>query len=303
MKKHLILLKVFIPVIILGMTLKNSSFHNNINPLYTSAPAELIKLTEVLGKENQKSPDYIRIMTYNLLADSIGFDGTTAYKRADGVCRLINEIKPDIIGLQETSRNWRMSIRDNTEYVFLHSALTDIQDSMTCIIYNPQSLTLLKSGEYVFNYGSDSRLRKMVWGIFSQNTTGKFFIVTNTHFSLSSTNNIISMNQAEELLNFCKFLKENYNCPIFFIGDFNARERNKKAKLSSPVYENLCTVLEDTKNVSESISAGEHHSAYASSNDHIFIKGDASIKKYVILSQKNMTLLSDHYPIFIDTVI
>lgn len=290
---------IFFLTISLVLTFNSYNFSSD----YPIASEEFINLTENLNKTNKKAPCDIRIMTYNLLADGIWFKGSPAYTRADGVCRIINETKPDVVGLQEAGRNWRKCIRDNTEYTFICPIETEIQDAMTCIIYNTGNLILLKSGEQALKHGKDTRLRRIIWGIFMQKNTGKVFIVINTHFNLSTQNNIIPMQQATELLEFCETIKQRYNFPLFFIGDFNARERNRITKPSSAVYENLCTKLQDTKSISKSISNGPNQSAYASSNDHIFISGTAEIKKYTILSQHNMSLLSDHYPVFIDAVI
>ncbi len=265
--------------------------------------AELITVINNIKLTNPKSKNHIRIMSYNLLSDSLGFDGTKAITRADGVCRILNSLSPDVAGLQETSRNWRTCIQEKTDYSFISPVRTKLFGTMTTIIYNKNTLTLLKSGEQVFKFGYDSRLRRMVWGLFRQKNDNKTFLVVNTHFSLSNDNLITPMNQAAELLDFGKKLQNEYNCPVFFIGDFNARERKRNNNISSSVYETLSATLNDTKNDAESISGGTPQSLQASSNDHIFSRGSTQIKKYVILSQSQLTTLSDQHPIFIDFVI
>ena len=268
-----------------------------------SASRELLTVINNIKITNPKPQEHIRIMSYNLLADCLGFEGTDAKTRADGVCNFLNELSPDVVGLQETSRSWHTCIQEKTDFSFISPVRTKLFGTMTSVIYNENTLTLLKSGEKVFNYGYDSRLRRMVWGIFKYNRNGKIFAVINTHFSLSNTNITTPMNQAAELLDFGKKLKKEYNCPIFFIGDFNARERNKNTNISSSVYETLCATLNDTKTDAQCVKSGVNQSIYASSNDHIFVKGNAEIKKYVILSQNEFANLSDHYPVFVDIVI
>ncbi len=300
MNKKPLKLTVIITVILLIFS-QYSDFVTEKNE--HTASTELLTVINNIKTTNPKSQKHIRIMSYNLLADSLGFEGTDAHIRADGVCNLLNELSPDVIGLQETSRNWHTCIQKKTDYSFISPVRTELFGTMTSVIYNENTLTLLKSGEKVFNYGYDSRLRRMVWGIFKHNENSKIFAVINTHFSLSNNNITTPMNQASELLEFGEKLREEYNCPVFFIGDFNARERNRNTNISSSVYETLCTTLNDAKTEAQSVASGVNQSIYASSNDHIFIKGNAEIKKYVILSQNEFANLSDHYPIFVDIVI
>lgn len=267
------------------------------------ASAELRFAIKSIRQTNPKSQNLVRIMSFNLLADSLGFEGTPARTRADGVCSLINSLAPDVVGLQETSRTWYSCIIQNTDYAFVSPLRTQISGSMTSIIYNPETLVLTDYGEKALKYGGDSRLRKVIWATFREKLSKKTFTVINTHFSLSEDNTPVPMRQATELLDFINELSGEPNNPLFFIGDFNALERTTVSYASSSVYETLCTSLTDTKYNSENISCGVKKSIYSSAVDHIFLKGNAKIKNFVILSQKEFSFLSDHYPIFIDTAL
>ena len=96
-------------------------------------PATLEQNTEIakLSDFYQKDDMQIRLMTYNILADSIGFEGSSAENRADGVCKIINGIAPDVCGLQETSRKWFACILNNTDYKFIHPIRSAIFPTMT----------------------------------------------------------------------------------------------------------------------------------------------------------------------------
>ncbi len=303
MNKKILKSIIIITVLILIFPRYSTVFSKNAENIEYKSATELATVINNIKSTNPKPQNRIRIMSYNLLADCLGFDGTNAVTRAEGVCQMLNTLAPDVAGLQETSRNWHTCIQQKTDYSFISPLRTKIFGTMTSVIYNKNTLTLLKSGEKVFRYGYDSRLRRMVWGVFKYKESNKTFAVINTHFSLSNDNITTPMNQAAELLDFGKELQKEYNCPIFFIGDFNARERNANANISSSVYETLCATLLDAKTDAQSISAGAKQSIYSSSNDHIFLKGKAEIKKYVILSQNEFATLSDHYPIFVDIVI
>ena len=298
-------LKSVVIIIILILIIPNTSafFYKNDKNYINNSTTDFPTIIKNINATNPKEENDIRIMSYNLLADCLGFEGTNAFTRANGVCEMLNTISPDVIGLQETSRNWQTAIKDQTDYSFISPIRTEILGTMTAIVYNPATLTLLESGEKVFSKGYDSRLRRIVWGVFRHKNTKKTFIVANTHLSLSNNNITTPVNQATELIDSGNELFEKYNCPIFFTGDFNARERKRNTYISSALYEMLCMTLTDTKTLSKSVSAGTPKSVNASSNDHIFLKGEAQINRYVTLSQNEFINFSDHYPIFIDTTI
>lgn len=265
------------------------------------APNEIITEIQKVTEHYKKNDSEIRLMTYNILADSVGFEGSPAENRADAFCRVLEGLSPDVCGLQETSRKWFACIFNNTDYKFIHPIRTALFDTMTTLIYNPKTLTLTAFGDQVFKSGNNSRLRRMVWGVFHHKETNKTFAVVNTHFSLSDpalTDNTTPLTQALELITLCKELKNLFNCPVFPLGDFNAKKSSKKNP--SPIYDILVTAFGNTKDLAETISNGENTSVKSLSVDHIFSFGDAKISHHVTLSQNFSKKLSDHFPVFCD---
>ncbi len=247
----------------------------------------------------KKSPN-LRIMSYNLLADTPGYRGSPAYLRSTDVCFMLNTLKPDVIGLQEVSRNWFYCLNSDTSYDFISPLKTNFMGTMTIIMYNKDTLLLCEWGEYVFEKTRDGKLRCAVWGVFKEKATEKSFVVMNTHLSLSYNEKDTSIKQAVEILNLGQKLYTEYNYPVFFTGDFNSGIRYSGYDLSSCVYETLCTSLTDTMKLANQKSHGENLNISSHSVDHIFVKGDTEITQYVILSQPCFEKSSDHYPIFID---
>jgi len=261
------------------------------------------EITEInhLTHHYKKEENQIRLMTYNLLADSMGFEGTPAETRADSVCRLLESVSPDVCGFQETSRKWFACIYNNTSYKFIHPVRSALFDTMTTLTYNPKTVTPVAFGEKVFENGNNSRLRRMVWGVFRHKETNKIFAVVNTHFSLSDSNftdNTVPLTQALELITICKEIKSIFDCPVFSLGDFNAKTSTKKTP--SPIYDILCTAFQNTKNLAKNVSYGENTTKKALSIDHIFSFGDSTVTHHATLSQTSFKELSDHYPIFCD---
>lgn len=266
-----------------------------------SAPEEITREIDALSGFYKKEEKRIRLMTYNLLSDSIGFEGSPAETRAEGVCRIINGISPDVCGFQEMSRKWFACIYNNTDYKFIYPIRSALFPTMTTLAYNPEAVTLVAFGEQVFKNGSSSPLRRMVWGVFCYKKTDEVFAVVNTHFSLSDTftsDNTTPLTQALELITLCKDLKALFNCPVFPIGDFNTHKATKEKP--SPIYDILTTAFQNTSALSKSTSHGEATNKKTLFIDHIFLFGDSDIVNHITLSQLSFRALSDHYPIFCD---
>ena len=266
-------------------------------------PATTQQTTEIerLSGFYKKEENHIRLMTYNILADSIGFEGTPARTRADGVCKIINGISPDVCGFQEMSRKWFACVYNNTDYKFIHPIRSAIFATMTTLAYNPKTVSLIAFGEQVFKNGSNSALRRMVWGVFRHKNTDKIFAVVNTHFSLSDSNftdNTTPLTQALELITLSKELKNLFNCPVFPLGDFNAHRTTKTTP--SPIYDILVTAFINTTKLTKTTSHGENTNKKTLFIDHIFAFGDVNITHHATLSQVSLKELSDHYPIFCD---
>ena len=109
--------------------------------------------------------------------------------------------------------------------------------------------------------------------------------------------------QATQLLNLARELYEDYNCPLFLIGDLNSDRRSDKNTTRATPYEILSTYLTDTE-----LTATEKIHCNAKTNaaycvDHVFARGEARIMRYALLSESGLSPLSDHYPIFIDTML
>lgn len=275
----------------------------NTNIKYTYInKAETTALCNAVGRSYHRKPDSIRIATYNLLADGVGYYGGRDELRANGVCDLICNVNADVIGLQEVSRWWFCNITNNTEYVFVDPLRTELGGFMTAIVYNPKRVTVLEYGNIPLKRGSNYRLRRIVWALFKSKESGGLFCVVNTHLNLSDIDNSVSIFQAQQFTNSVHCLNEKYNCPVVVTGDFNAKKRGAVAYRSSVVYDVLSLNMADTHYIAskKSFSNTNDHNRCI---DHIFTVGKASVKEWGILSQKPLKNLSDHYLIFSDIVI
>ncbi len=261
---------------------------NKYSPLLTS-----LSLTYPKGEGT------LRVMTYNLLADTPGFEGAPAYSRAEGVCEILSTLSPDVVALQEVSRNWFYSLNQSTPYKFVSPVKTCFLGTMTALAYNPEAVTLLQWGSHTFSHALNGRLRCAVWGVFSKLDTGKKFAVISTHLSLSDRENQFPEKQAWELLALSRELEARYDCPLIFTGDFNSDKRTPENTLAE-AYEILGTALTDTLDVTNEKASGNAKGFSSYRTDHIFISKALPVRRYVILSQQQFADLSDHYPVFVD---
>ena len=187
----------------------------------------------------------LRVMSYNVLVDndvsSGGWNwGQPLGTRGDKASACINYYKPDVIGLQECTYNWHVSLRQNLpDYDFVNPDVPEEQalespDSLgkkdwmcTTLMYNTKTLTLLANelvGYSVNYWGCIQRMRYVSMALFKIKSSGQKFIFISTHLdaekdSRGKTNRII---QAGELVDCIQRYKDTYGCPVISTGDYNS---------------------------------------------------------------------------------
>lgn len=262
--------------------------------------AEIRNICIATSSVFRKTKDAVRIMSYNILSDGIGFEGSPCENRKSGVIDTISTLSPDILCLQEVSRGWFTIIKNHTDYTAINPTETEIAGLMTAIFFDTDTTELKAWGNEGYNTGGDYRMRRAVWGLFRIKESGKTVCVVNTHFNITKDTDTYSSVQAMELTEITDRLTRQFSCPVIIAGDFNAKKRTSVSYPSSAIYEILSSHYTDTALIAELFSAGNKKTKPTSTVDHIFLTGTAEIKRYVILSQEVFLHLSDHYPIFID---
>ncbi len=273
----------------------------NITPVVPkTVSASTSRLCNVYKRSYKKDQSDIRIMSYNILSDGLGFEGTPAALRKNDMFSLIHSLEPDVLGLQEVSIPWFNAFYEDCSLSFVSPLSYKICSSMTTLMYNPQTVTPVKSQDRVFKFCDNDRLRRIEWAIFRKNDSQKMFIVMNTHLSFSDKEKPYALSQATEIIELFREIYREYPYPVFLIGDFNSRKRTENSYLLSSVYEQLALYFTDTQFTAQNRSYGTEKSVYTSGPDHIFTYATSDIKSFVLLSDKELKMLSDHYPIFID---
>lgn len=266
---------------------------------------------ERIKKDNlilKKSKNEVRIMTFNLLAHYKSWGGKPVEERSDIFFSILNGYTPDVLGLQEMCFDWYNEINKQKHcYKFVSPLKTAFPQKMTAIIYNCNTVELIDSGSITFSGCWNFKSRRAVWGVFKHIKTNKAFIVINTHLSfLEETNeaeNFFTQTcQVNEVYTLSQTLNTQYDSPIFIIGDFNTKKRAnyQNSVINSGSYGILNSLYTDSEDIAQNKYSCENFSFDSTLIDHIFIKGEVTVKNLSLLSQDCFCELSDHYPLFAD---
>ncbi len=280
-----------------GVVYNTQSVESDINEI------AIENVCQAIGQSHKRKDNTIRIATYNLLADGVGYYGGRDSLRATGVCDLLCRVDADVIGLQEVSRWWLCNLKSNTQCAFIDPLRTELGGFMTAIAYNPQKVEVLDYGNIALEKGSNNRLRRIVWGLFRYKSTGKVFSVVNTHFNVMQSDSSSGLVQARQLTDHVRKLNEKYNCPVVVTGDFNSKKRGAVSYCTSVVYDVLNLKMTDLRYSAVSKGCGNGKGLFGNSVDHIFAVGRVRVTECTILSQRELQSLSDHYLIFADIVV
>lgn len=265
---------------------------------------------EQIKKDNlilKKSENEVRIMTLNLLAHYKSWGGKPVEERSDIFFSIRDGYSPDVLGLQEMCSDWYNEInKQKNNYKFVSPLKTAFPQKMTAILYNSDTIELIDSGSITFSDCWNFKSRRAVWGVFRHKTINKIFTVVNTHLSfleeLEEENFFTQTCQVNELYSVTQFLELQYPYPIFVIGDFNTKRRvyYQKSVINSGSYGILNSLYTDSEDIAKNKFCGENFNFNNTLIDHIFIKGDVTVKNLSLLSQNCFSSLSDHYPLFAD---
>lgn len=130
----------------------------------------------------------VRIMTANILSEEWG--GTECLPRAEILYANLMYYHPDVIGVQECSLKWTEALHtvlEGSSYTVLYEKVPGTDTNYCPILYNQSTLELVDSGAYQLRIGGPAKARTVTWGVFRVKTSGKCFIVLNTHLDWTKT--------------------------------------------------------------------------------------------------------------------
>ncbi|PWN07681.1 endonuclease/exonuclease/phosphatase family protein [Rhodohalobacter mucosus] len=261
----------------------------------------------------QDSEDVVRIMSYNIRFDNPD-DGINSWpNRSHHVSHLIEEkYRPDLIGVQEALVHQLEELQDALEnYFWVGAGRSDGNrgGEFSPIFYNSNKFGLLQTNTFWLSETPDipgslswdaAITRVVTWARFKEKTTGREFILFNTHFDHMGTES--RKESAALLLNEAKRISG--GIPFVITGDLNITEE-------SDVYE----ILKNDPAVKDARYASNtgHQGPTASFNnwmelrepesriDYIFVKSDIEVLRHQIADDRyNDRFPSDHLPVIAD---
>lgn len=266
----------------------------------------------------------IRVMSFNILASD--WSNKPAVRgRDDKLREVVSRYIPDVIGMQEVNAEWYDSLKGEfMTYKFVNENKIKIRGNVnySTIAYNTETVKLIKWGQTPYTVNYNKNCRNFMWAVFEmKNNPEKRFIVTSTHFDLTSDRRV---HEAIEMAGMLEFLLYKYNLPVFCTGDYNMREDTPEyytfTELTSLSSSKFCAkergLVAATTHLGDGTgSADDYTSGYwllgtvsyrqkeintYKSIDHIFTNNPQQVLYYDTVVDQTALEASDHCPIYID---
>ena len=242
-------------------------------------------------------------------------------ERAQPCVNMINDIKPDIIGLQEPRAVQREDlIASLTDYVYFSPADLGVEDSQSGyvgIMYKKDRFKVLDKGGFWLSptpdeascpeWGAtDTQIRMAIWLFLHDNEADKDFYICNTHLPYKSPD-IAARTACVQLI--IERMKEKAGrvYPIFITGDMNMSYATNDSRRTSleGFYEWLWSARDEAENANPSVYSfnnfGDSTPAATWNIDHIFYRLVEPLTFTTITNgDYGVKYISDHYPILLE---
>lgn len=248
----------------------------------------------------------LRIMSFNILSEEWN-DQTPVDGRKDTVAQTILQFAPDVVGLQEVSDNWYAVLPAliSADYTMVCPQNALGQTNYTGMAFNKKKVKLLDSGTHIFAAGNSTKMRLVTWGHYERLDNLQRFVVMNTHWDISQTHRI---SEAQEMAAIFLAKKQQFNCPIISVGDFNSNQSSTEY-----IYYATETGMKNAR-VDAEIVNSDHRTSHVlglkpragrlhESIDQIFYTDDLACYLYNNLMDQPILDASDHCPIYADFAI
>lgn len=259
-----------------------------------------------------QQPGQIKVMSWNIRLDTPA-DGQNQWKyRKSGVCDLIMNESPDLLGVQEALHNQMKYMRNGLKgYKSIGVARDDGKKAgeYSAVFYKKSRLRSMRSGTFWLSEtpdqpgsrGWDAACNRVVtWSVFRDKETGREFLMMNTHFDhVGDTARIESA-----ALIIRKSASLSGKLPVILTGDFNVTDRHRAYRILTWA-DNEIVFTDTRKSAGAEISGPEYtfvgfSDQFEASDQIDFI---FATYQFMVLShkipdfRKGMRYLSDHLPV------
>lgn len=264
----------------------------------------------------------LRVMSFNMLCCDYDNKPPVEGRNAPAF-ETISRYLPDVIGLQELGAEWYDAFENRFpayRIVTLGEKAEDGKVVYSTVAYRADAIDLIRHGVQKLKKG-DEHIRCLTWALLKEKATGRRFIVTSTHWSLTQEKR---EEQAVKCAAAIRALELFFRAPVIATGDFNANEGTvetekllKASRLvdAKPAAKSLGLVcntyhLGDGTGSSDDHSSGYYALGKASfrtgkintglSIDHIFVSPGITPLYYDTVADSVSLAASDHCPIYCD---
>ncbi len=276
------------------------------------------------AKKDMTTGADIRAMSFNTLVDNDAVSGfnwgtpqnTQGVNRFENGAAVIAHYKPDVIALQECTKNWHIYFRNNLSGYDIvnvdvpsNSSVYDrfrgMKDTMcTTIMYNKTKLELVHNEIVAYSedsYGDLQGMRYASAAVFKIKSSGQKFIFSSTHPESQNDERAkgIRKKQMGELAAALNRLKQEYSCPIVAGGDYNSTYNEEPLSVLRSTVNLDCAT--ENKSVMTIVQGGFDINGTATKGiDFLFYSNDAKCKYFAVIEDIAAKQASDHRPIIAD---
>ena len=257
-----------------------------------------------LAAKDPVKPASLTTMSFNIRYGTAD-DGTNSwFYRAGAVIAMIEDQKPDIIGMQEVLYEQMALLKDYVSYKCIGVGREDGKKGgeHMCIFYNPKTVKVVKWGTYWLSETPDKPTlgwdaackRTATWALIKHKESGKLFYFVNTHLDhvgVEARKNGLSL----ILDRIGSMNKEGY--PLILSGDFNVTP-------DDATLDPLRGVLRSARDWAFKTDDGITYNAWGHKEhesviDHIFVTGFSSCPVFEVVRKpyEDHKYISDHHPV------
>ncbi len=163
----------------------------------------------------------LRLMTVNVWGD---YFGNPVQPREGAFVEAFQQYAPDVIGLQEMTRNWYMGSMFSglqERYAIVGTSL-GAHENYVPLAYDKNRFELVETGFRHYSHTPDFT-KGYTYVVLAVKESGQTFAVCNTHFwwKTGAEHDLIRLENAAELAGVMQRLRTAYHCPVFAMGDMN----------------------------------------------------------------------------------
>ncbi len=244
-------------------------------------------------------------MSYNIRYGSAE-DGANSWEnRRPATIAMINDLKPDVFGVQEAEADQLEYVTDNcTDYSMVGVGRDDGKSAgeHMSVFWNTGTMKLLDWGTFWLSDTPDvpsgtwgsSLKRSTTWTLMEHKASGRKIYFVNTHLH-HRVNEYEAQKKGLELIVARIAQMNTGGYPVVLTGDFNITPDNSALDVLDGVMLSAREKAQKTDNLST-------YNAFSSTNeilDYIYYSGFGSCAEYQTVTKKYLDIpyVSDHYPI------